>query len=174
MSKLIFEHMVCSTQTVHLSFIKISTISKQTKPRFHLSPLTQEYHQVRLKWFLSLWCTYLQTDRAPILHRNQKYLQMDRSKILYDTRHLVVPSGASKLISEHMKRSMQTVHLSCIQFSTISKQTKPSFHLSLFTMEYQQECPKWFLRLQCIRCKLCTYLAPKLTLSPNRPRRDSR
>jgi N-acyl-D-aspartate/D-glutamate deacylase len=34
---------------------------------------------------------------------------------------------------ENMVCSMQTVHLSCIKNSTISKQTKPSFHLSLFT-----------------------------------------
>ena len=32
---------------------------------------------------------------------------------------------------------------------------------------------KRFLRLWGIRCKLCTYLAPKLTMSPNGPKRDS-
>jgi len=63
---------------------------------------------------------------------------MDQSKITYDTRHLEVLSDASKLISEHKVRSMQTVHLSCIKISTMSKQTRPSFHLSLFTFEYQQ------------------------------------
>jgi len=35
-------------------------------------------------------------------------------------------------------------------------------------------CQKWYVRLWCIRHKLCTYLAPKLTLSPNRPKRDNR
>ena len=45
--------------------------------------------------------------------------------------------------------------------------------MSLFTLEYQQVRQKCFLRLWCIRCKLCTYLAPKLTLSPNRPKQDS-
>ena len=43
-------------QTVQLSFIKISTISEQTKSSLHLSVFNYEYHQVRLKWFLSLWC----------------------------------------------------------------------------------------------------------------------
>ena len=31
-------------QFVHLSYIKISTISKQSKLSFHLSPFTQDYH----------------------------------------------------------------------------------------------------------------------------------
>jgi hypothetical protein len=56
--------MVCSTQTVHLSWIMISTRSKRTETSFHLSLVTQEYHPVRPKQFLSLWyvwrkpCTY--------------------------------------------------------------------------------------------------------------------
>ena len=43
-------------QTVQLSCIKISTISEQTKSSLHLSLFNYEYHRVRLKWFLSLWC----------------------------------------------------------------------------------------------------------------------
>ena len=66
-----------------------------------------------------------------------------------------------------------TVHLSCIKISTVFKQTEPNIHFSPFTYEYQQERPKWFLRLWCIRHKLCTYLAPKLTISPNRPKQNS-
>jgi len=58
---------------------------------------------------------------------------MDQSEIPYDTRPQGVPSRASKLIFEHMVRSMQTVQLSFLKISTISKQTKPSFHLSPFT-----------------------------------------
>jgi len=57
------------------------------------------------------------------------------------------------------------MHLPCIRISTISKLTEPSFHLSLFTQEYQIVRPKWFPRLWCIRRKLCTYLALKLTIS---------
>jgi len=181
-------------QTVHLSCIKIRTISKQTGPRFHMSPFTKEYHRVRPKQFLSLWCIRLMqtvhisfikistiskqtepsfqlslftrstmgnfhndfwaygalgTNHAPILHRNKYYLQLDLSEIPYDTLHLVVPSGAStvplgvsKLISEHMLCSMKTVHLSCIKIRTISKQTEPRFHMSLFTKQYHRVCPK--------------------------------
>jgi len=98
---------------------------------------------------------------------------MDRSEIPNDTRHQGVPSGASKLISKNMLCSMQTMHLSCIRISTISKLTEPSFHLSLFTQDYQIVCSKWFLRLWCIRHKLCTYLALKLTMSTNGPKQDS-
>jgi hypothetical protein len=41
-------------------------------------------------------------------------------------RHLGVPSGESKMISEPMVRSTQTVHLSCVKIRTISKQTELS------------------------------------------------
>ena len=58
---------------------------------------------------------------------------MDQSEIPYDTRSQGVPSGASKLIPKHMVCFMQTMHLSCIKISTISKQTEPSIHLSPFT-----------------------------------------
>jgi hypothetical protein len=51
----------------------------------------------------------------------------------HDPRHLGVASGASKTISKPMVRSAQTVHLSFVNISTISKQTKTSFHLSLVT-----------------------------------------
>jgi len=98
---------------------------------------------------------------------------MDRSEIPYDTRYQGVPSGAPKLISKHMVCSMQTMHLPCIRISTISNLTEPSFHLSLFTHEYQIVRPKWFLRLCCISRKLCTYLALKLTMSTNGLKQNS-
>jgi hypothetical protein len=60
-------------------------------------------------------------------------LQTDQNEIPHDPRHLVVPSGASKTIVEPVVHSAQTVHLSCVRISTISKQTKSSFHLSLVT-----------------------------------------
>jgi hypothetical protein len=70
---------------------------------------------------------------GPILHRDSHYLQMDRNEILHGPRHLVVPSGASKMISELTVRSVQTVHLSSIKISTVSKRTETSFHFSLVT-----------------------------------------
>ena len=109
---------------------------------------------------------------APILQRHKHCLQTERREIPQDPRHLGVPPGASKMISEAMLRLTQTVHLSCVKISNISKQTKMSFHLSLVT-EYHREHPKWFLSLWYVWCKPCTYLAPTLTLSPNRPKWDS-
>jgi hypothetical protein len=98
---------------------------------------------------------------------------MDRNEILHVPRHLVVPSGESKMISEPTVRSAQTVHLSWIKICTISKWTKTSFHLSLVTKECHLVHPKWFLSLWYVWRKPCTYLAPKLTLPPKRPKRDS-
>jgi hypothetical protein len=54
-SKTIAELVVCLAQIVHQSCVKISTISKQIESSIHLSLVTKELHQVRLKQFLSLW-----------------------------------------------------------------------------------------------------------------------
>ena len=54
---------------------------------------------------------------------------MDWNEIPLDPRHLEVPSGASKMFSEPMVRSAQTVHLSWDKISTISKRTETSFHI---------------------------------------------
>jgi hypothetical protein len=167
--------MVRLVQTVHLSWVKISTISKQIKMSFLLSLIIKEYHRVRPKRLLNLryvWrksCTYLESrltlspngpksastwassprstigciqnnfwpygvydsNHAPILHRRSLYIQMDQNMIPHDSRHLGVPSGASKMIPEPMVRSAQTMHQSCVKIGTISKWTKASFHLSL-------------------------------------------
>ena len=98
--EIVFQAFGCSMQTIHLSCINISTISKQTEPSIHLSPFTQEYQHVRLKWFLRLWCIRckLCTYLAPKLTMSPN----DRKEIPYDTRHQGLPSGASKLISKHM------------------------------------------------------------------------
>jgi hypothetical protein len=65
-------------------------------------------------------------NHAPTLHRHYSYLQMERSEIPHDPRHLGVSSGASKTIFEPMVCSTQTVHLSCIKISTVSKLTELS------------------------------------------------
>jgi hypothetical protein len=100
-------------------------------PSFHLSLVTQEYHRVRPKRFLSVGT--FSSNCAPILHRHKHCLQTKRSEIPHDPCHLGVLSGASKMIFEPMVHSMQTMHLSCVKISTISKRTKTSFHLSLVT-----------------------------------------
>ena len=67
-SKLIYENMVCSMQTVHLSFIKINTISKQTEPSIHLSPSPRSTIKCVQNGFLDY--VALGTNYEPILHRN--------------------------------------------------------------------------------------------------------
>jgi hypothetical protein len=81
------------------------------------------------KRFLSLWyvccklCTYLALTLTLSL--------MDQNKIAHDPRHLGVSSGASKMISEPVVRSVQIVLLFCVKIRNISKQTESSIHLSL-------------------------------------------
>jgi hypothetical protein len=68
-------------------------------------------------------------NRAPVLPQEYYYLQTDQNELLFDPRHLEVPSGVSKMISEPMVHSSQTKHRSCTKINTISKWTKTSFHL---------------------------------------------
>jgi hypothetical protein len=95
------------------------------RPSFHLSLVTMEYHWVCPKPFLSRWyiwrelCTYL----APTLTLSPN----GKNEIPHDPRHLGVPSGVSKMISEPMVRLAQTMHLSCTNTNTISKQKEERF-----------------------------------------------
>jgi hypothetical protein len=43
---MIFEPIACSAQTVHQSFVEISTILKETKTSFHLTHITYEFHRL--------------------------------------------------------------------------------------------------------------------------------
>jgi hypothetical protein len=63
--KMIFDPMVRSVQTMHLSSVEINTISKQTETRFHVTHFTLEFHRVCPKRLPCPWyirhklCTYL-------------------------------------------------------------------------------------------------------------------
>jgi hypothetical protein len=108
-----------------------NTISKWTGMRFHMT------HSPRS----SIGCVQddfwadgtFNTNRAPILHQDYHYLQMDSNKIPLEPQNLGVSSGVFKTISEPMVHLAQTAHLSCVKISTISKRTQTSFHLSLVT-----------------------------------------
>jgi hypothetical protein len=67
------------------------------------------------------------------MHQNQHYLQKDRKEILYDPRHLGVPSGVSNIISEAMLHLVQTVDLSCTETNNISKSTQTRFYMTHVT-----------------------------------------
>ena len=77
-------------------------------------------------------------NRAAIKH----YHQIDRNEIPHDPRHLGVLYVVSKMIFVPVVCSAQTVHLCCVNISTISKRTQTSIHLSLVTKEYHRVRPK--------------------------------
>ena len=112
---------------------------------------------MRPKRFLGLW--YVQCKSFTNLASRLHSLQMDQNELPLDACHLVLPSGASKTISEPMVRLKQTVHLSCIDTYTVSEWTKTRFHMTHITEEFHRVRPKRFLSLWYVWCKLCTYLA---------------
>jgi hypothetical protein len=107
-------------------------------------------------------------NHAPILHWHCHCLQIDWNEIPHDQCHIGDPSGASKMISDPMLHSAQIVHLSCVNISTISKQTKTSIHLSFISYEYHRVCLTWFSSLWYVQRKPCSYLASRLAQSLNR------
>jgi hypothetical protein len=86
---------------------------------------------VRPKRFLSL-CTF-GANRAPILRQDWHYLQMDQNVLPLEPRHLEVSSGASKMISEPMLCSAQTMHLSFTDANSVSNWTNTRFHMAHVT-----------------------------------------
>ena len=81
-----------------------------------------------------------------------------------DPRHLGVPSGASKTISEPMEHLAQTVHLSYINTNTISKRTERD---SIWPTS--SGASKTISEPKVRLVQTCTYLTSTLTPSPNRP-----
>jgi hypothetical protein len=57
-------------------------------------------------------------------------IQTDQNEFPPEPCHLVVPTGASNTISEPMVRSVQTMHLFCIDTNNVSKWTKTRFHMT--------------------------------------------
>jgi hypothetical protein len=100
-------------------------------------------------------------------------LQTERNENRHDPCQLAVPLGASKIIFEPVVRLAETVHLSSTKITTISKRTQRSFQLSLITKEYHRVRPQWFQSLWYVWGKPCTCIALTITVSPNRPKRDS-
>ena len=69
-------------------------------------------------------------NRTPILRKDYHFHQTDQNKMLVDPRHLGVPPGASKTISEPMVCLAQTMHLSCTNTNTVSKRIETRFHMT--------------------------------------------
>jgi hypothetical protein len=96
---------------------------------------------------------------------------MDRTEFPLEPRHLGVPSSASKTITMPMLCLVHTVQLFCTNTKTVSKWIKMRFHTTHITYEFQRVHPELIMSLLYVQCKLCTYLASRLALSPNRPNR---
>jgi hypothetical protein len=58
---------------------------------------------------------------------------MDRNKLSLEPRHLGVPSGTAKMISEQMVCLEETVHQSCTDTNTVSKEKQVRFHMTHIT-----------------------------------------
>jgi hypothetical protein len=65
--------------------------------------------------------------------------------------------------------SVQTVHLSCTNTNTLSKQTKTRSYTTHVTYEFHWARLKLFMSLWYVQCKPCTYFALRLAQSPNGP-----
>ena len=60
---------------------------------------------------------------------------MYRNELPLEPRHLVVPSGVTKTISEPMVRLVQIMHLSYTDANTTSKEKDERFHMTHVTKE---------------------------------------
>jgi hypothetical protein len=154
--------MVCSVQTVHLSCVKISTISKQTEMSIRLSLITSEYHRVHQNRFLSLryvrckQCTNL-VSRLALSPNRPKWASTwasSSSNSIRCIRNYFLAYGTFA----------EPVHLSCTYTNTVSKRTKMRF-------EFHRVHPKQILSLWYVRRKPCTILTSRLALSLNGPKR---
>jgi hypothetical protein len=168
---MISEPVVRSAQTVHVSCVKICSISKWTESSIHFSLVTKQYHQVRPKGFLSMW--YVRHIHCFYLASRLALYQINWIKHPLELCHLGVLSRASKTISEPTVHLAQTVHLSWTDTNTISKWTKTRFHMTHVTLEFHRVHLKWFLRLWYFWHKPCTYLTSRLALFSNRLNRAS-
>jgi hypothetical protein len=74
------------------------------------------------------------------------------------------------MISQPWVCLAQTMHLSCTDTNTVSKQKDERFHMTHITYEFHHVCLKWFSNLRHVWRKPCVYLASRLAISPNGPK----
>jgi len=124
---MISEPMVHLAQTVHLSCTNTNFDEDITCP--DTTTLATFDSQLKQSFTINVFDTFdelmLHHDVCSLSFSKiqqfyiKHYLPTDRNEIPLEPRHLGVSSGASKIISEPC--SAQTVHLSCVNISTISK-----------------------------------------------------
>jgi hypothetical protein len=154
--------MVRSAQTVHLSCIKISIISKRTERRstWASSPRSTIVCIQNDFWAYGIFGA----SRASILCQDSHHLQTDRNELPLERRHLGVPSSASKTISKPNVCLMQTVHLSCIQMDQ-NEIPHGAHYIGVLS-----GASKIISELMLRSAQTCTYLVARLALSPNGPK----
>jgi hypothetical protein len=80
----------------HAPILHICTISKRTETTLATSPRSTIAYVPYDFWAYDTFGA----NHAPILHQDLHHLKTDHNEVPHDPRHLRVPSGASKLISE--------------------------------------------------------------------------
>jgi hypothetical protein len=165
-SKMIYEPMVCLTQTEHLSCTNANTVSKHIETRFHMTHVTSEFHRVPPLLFPSLLfvrrkpCTNL-ASRVALSpngpNRASTWASSPRSPIE------CVPKW---FLCQWYVRCKPCTYL-CTDTSTMSKWTKTRFHMTHVTYEFHRVSPKLFIRIWFIRWNPYTCLVSGLALSPN-------
>jgi hypothetical protein len=134
-------HQVCPKQFLRLGFVRhkpctylMSRLALSSNGLNPASTWASSPRSTTRCFQNDFWaCGMFGPNYAPILHGHSDCLQMDRNEIPQDPCHLLVPSGACKMISKPAVCSAQTVHLSCFKISTIFKWTESSIHLRLVT-----------------------------------------
>jgi hypothetical protein len=131
-SKTISGPMVRLVQTVYLSCTYIA-------PALTLSPNGPKHDSIwptlprtSILCVQNIFCVYgsFGANSTPTLCQDQHYLQTRWNKLPLEPRHLGVPLGASKMISEPMVRLAQTMHLYCADTNTIYKRTEMRLHMT--------------------------------------------
>jgi hypothetical protein len=117
---------------MHQSCVEINTISKRTQMSFHLPHITKEVHRVRPKRFLCPWyiqrkpCTYL-VPRLTTCPCGQKQA-------------FTWPTSPRSSIGCYQNDLWAYctfgTNRACVEISIISKETKMSFQLTLYDLEF--------------------------------------
>jgi hypothetical protein len=122
---------------------------------------------VRPKSFLSL-CYIKRKPYTYLAPTHLHCLETNQNKIPHDPRHLGVPSGASKMTSEPMVHSVQTVLLFCDLQMDQNPLPLEDRHLGV-----PLGASKMIYEPMVLLVQPRTYLTLTITLSPNRPKRAS-
>jgi hypothetical protein len=130
-SKTISNPMRCLAQTMHL-LAPTLTLSPNVPKQDSTWPMSPRSSIGCIKNDFWAYATF-GTNCAPILRQDFHYLQTKWIELPLEPRHLVVPTGVSKMIFETMTCLAQTVDVSCTDTNTVSKWTKTRFYLTHIT-----------------------------------------